>query len=343
MHPPWEGKDRVMAGLAFQPIEKLIANYGDATNTSWLEPRTEIWRDDFTGAAVGFVPVDGYAITVGDPLCHSSQYVKTISAYLRYIKKERGLKPLWLLVGSDVEEVLASKFNWRTFSVVAEQRVDPGNNPALQDSEIQRKIRKAEREGVKITDYPIGSPPPEEMRKKVDARVQDWLANRKGRQVHLTNIHPWQDIEHRQYHIATTQDGTVVAFVAMAQLSPDHGWQVKYSLDFPNAPGGAIEHSVIHALKVVAAGGATTVTFGGGASSKFTPGHNVGGAKVKVLSKAYHAIATELKLTNKTEFREKLGAQDDPSYICYPPHGLGPLAVKAILNFFEASEESRNE
>ncbi|PSN62947.1 aspartyl-tRNA synthetase [Corynespora cassiicola Philippines] len=339
MHPPWEGQDRAAAGLDWQPVEKLIANYGDATNTSWLEPRTEIWRDENTGAAVGFVPVDGYAITVGDPLCHVSQYLKTMTAYLKYIRKERNLKPLWLLVGSDAEEVLATKFNWRTFSVVGEQRVDPAHNPALNDSDIQRKIRHAEKEGVKIADYLIGSPPGEEMKKKVDARVQDWLANRKGRQVHLTNIRPWQDQEHRQYHIATTPDGQIAAFVAMAQLSPDHGWQVKYSLDFPGAPSGAIEYIVTHALKVVAQNGATTVTFGGGASSKFTPGHNVKGTRVKVLSRAYHAIATELKLTNKTEFREKLGAVDDPSYICYPPHGLGPMAVKAILNFFESEEE----
>ncbi|KAF2662957.1 aspartyl-tRNA synthetase-like protein [Lophiostoma macrostomum CBS 122681] len=335
MHPPWEGKDRVAACIDWQPIEKLIANYGDATNTSWLEPRTEIWRDEFTGAAVGFVPQDGFGITVGDPLCHPSQYVKTMTGYLKYIKKERNLKPLWLLVGSAAEETLATKFNWRTFSVVAEQRVDPAHNPALQDSDVQRKIRHAEREGVKIFDYPLGAPPPEDVQKKVDARVQDWLQNRKGRQVHLTNIHPWQDIEHRQYHVAQTADGTIVAFVAMAQLSPDHGWQVKYSLDFPNAPGGSIEYVVTHALKVVAQGGAETVTFGGGASSKFTPGHNVKGTRVKVLSRAYHAIATELKLTNKTEFREKLGATDDPSYICYPPHGLGPMAIKAIMNFFE--------
>jgi nondiscriminating aspartyl-tRNA synthetase len=338
MHPPWEGQDRALAKIDLQPIEKLIANYGDATNTSWLEPRTEIWRDDFTGAAVGFVPQDGFAITVGDPLCHESQYLKTMTAYLRYIKKERNLKPLWLLVGAKVEEVLATKFNWRTFSVTGEQRVDPAHNPAEKDSDVQRKIRHAEKEGVKISDYAIGSPPPEDVKKQVDARVEDWLKGRKGRQVHLTNIHPWQDEEHRQYHIAYSSDGTIAAFVAMAQLSPDHGWQVKYSLDFPNAPSGSIEHIVTHALKQVAVAGADTVTFGGGASSKFTPGHNVKGTRVKVLSRAYQAIATELKLTNKTEFREKLGAVDDPSYICYPPHGLGPMAIKAILNFFEDDE-----
>ncbi|OJD29850.1 aspartyl-trna cytoplasmic [Diplodia corticola] len=338
LHPPWEGQDRVTASVDFQPIEKLIANYGDASNTSWLEPRTQIWRDEFTGAAVGYVPQGDYAITVGDPLCHQSQYVKTISGYLRWIKKERNLKPLWLLVGHDVEEVLATRFNWRTFSVAAEQRLDPSNNPAAHDNDLQRKIRHAEKEGIKIFDFPIGSPPPQDVREKIDARVKDWLNNRKGKQVHLTDIHPWQDEEHRWYFYSQDKEGTISAFVALAQLSPDHGWQVKYSLDFPGATSGTIEHIVTYSLKKLADNGETNVTFGGGASSKFTPGHNMKKPRVKVLSKAYHAIATELKLTNKSEFREKLGAQEDPVYVCYPPHGLGPMAVKAILTFFEDDE-----
>lgn len=339
LHPPWEGRDRTAAGEEFQPIEKLIANYGDASNTSWLEPRTKIWRDELTGAAIGYVPHQGYAITVGDPLCHLSQYTKTMSGYLRFIKKEASLKPLWLLCGSDAEDCLASKFDWRTFSVAAEQRLDPSNNPATHDHDIQRKIRHAEKEGVKVHDFPLGTPIPDEVKAKVDQRIKDWLANRKGKQVHLTDIHAWQDMEHRQYHYTSDKDGTICGFIIMAQLSADHGWQVKFSLDFPGAPSGAIEMLVMHALKTVAAGGATSVTFGGGATSKLNPGHNLKGARVKVLSKAYSAIANELKLTNKSEFREKLGAQEDPIYVCYPPHGLGPGGIKAIMSFFEDEDK----
>jgi len=54
-----------------------------------------------------------------------------------------------------------------------------------------------------------------------------------------------------------------------------------------------------------------------------------------VLQKAYKTIADNLKLTQKSEFREKLGAQEDPVWICYPPRGLGPSGMKAILSFFE--------
>jgi len=314
LHPPWSGQDRAAAHMDFQPLEQLIANYGDASNTSWLEPRFEVWRDQYTGAAVGFVPHHGFAITIGDPLCHTTQYAKTMAGYLRFIKKERRLKPLWLLCGAAAEEVLASKFDWRTFSVAAEQRLDPGNNPAVHDSDVQRKIRHAEKEGIKIHDIPLGTPPSEDIKRKIDQRIQDWLHGRKGKQVHLTDVHPWQDVGHRTYHYSVAKDGTVVGLVIMAQLSPDHGWQVKFSLDFPGAPNGAIEYLVMHALKAAAATGATSVTFGGGAMNKLVPGHNMKGTRVKVLSKAYSAVANELHLTNKSEFREKLGAQEDPIY-----------------------------
>ena len=147
LHPPWEGSDRVAAGQEFQTIVKLIANYGDASNTSWLEERTRIWRDESTGAAVGWVPQDSFAITVGDPLCHQSQYFKTIEGYLRYIKKEKHLRPLWVLAGGEVEEILSLRFNWRTFSVAAEQRVNPSNNSATQDIDVLLPATEGESSG----------------------------------------------------------------------------------------------------------------------------------------------------------------------------------------------------
>lgn len=336
LHPPWE--DRLVEGAKeYQPVEKLIANYGDASNTSLLEPRFEIWRDEETGAAVGYVPHHGFAISVGEPLCHTSQYQRIIGRYLHFVKTETTLKPLWLLCGAITEDVLSSRFDWRTFSCAAEQRLKlNGPLQAASDHDVARKIRHAEKEGVKVHHTELGHPVPADVRSKCDARIDDWLHGRKNHQhVHLTDVHPWQDMPHRQYHYAVDREGTICALVVLAQLAPEHGWQVKFSLDFPNSPSGAIEAAIVHALKSVQAKGAEACTFGGGATNNFLPGHNLKGAKVKILSKTYHTISTELKLTQKSEFREKLGTEDDPIYVCYPPKGLGPRGIRAILSFFE--------
>ncbi|KAI9738705.1 MAG: hypothetical protein M1834_008210 [Cirrosporium novae-zelandiae] len=335
LNPPWENKNIPESERELQPLEKLIANYGSSTNTSWYDERCQIWRDPSTGAAIAYVPMHRYALMPGDPLCDESQYAKVIQTFLKWLKKELRLKPVWLLVSKEVEEVLGAKMGWKSFSCVAEQTVDPSKNAAEEDSDLGRKIRHAQRGGVKIVEIPFGEPVPEDIRQKCDERIQDWLNNRHGTQVRLSSIIPWRDMEHRRYWYALDKDGKICSLVILAQLSVKHGWQVKYSLDFPGAPNGTIEYITIHAMNAVAHTGATTVTFGGGASSKLTSGHNMTGVKVRVLEKSYKAIAANLHLIRKTEFRQKLGATEDLIYICYPPGGLGPHGIKAILEFFE--------
>lgn len=244
LHPPWEGrKDGAESDEELQPLEKLIANYGDASNTAWLDDRYEVWRHDQTGAAVGYVPSDGYAIILGDPLCDKCQYAKVTQSFLRYLKKEIKLKPLWLLVNQEMEDVLGGKLGWRTLTCVSEARVDPAVDPAEQGGNPARKVRKAQKEDVKITEIPAGEEVPEDIKAECDQRMKEWLDNRKGTQVHLTDLNPWVDPEHRLYMYARDKDGKICALLVLAQLAPENGYQVKYALDFPDAPSGSVSLS----------------------------------------------------------------------------------------------------
>ncbi|KAL2075134.1 hypothetical protein VTL71DRAFT_76 [Oculimacula yallundae] len=352
-NPPWEQKDYeeieedpsddqvdgfVERKHKFQPLEKLIANYGDAANTSWLDKRYQVWRHPSTGAAQGYIVHNNFAIAVGEPLCAKSQYPQIISAYLQFLKEEhKDLKPLWMIAGPQIEEYLGEKFLWRTLGCIAEERTDPRNNPASKDKDLARKIRHAEAEGVKEIDLPFGEPVPEDLKAKIDARVEDWKKGRKGTQVHLTQIRPWVDQEHRRYSYSQTADGTIQAICVLHQLSPQNGYQVKFSLEFPGAPSGTIESLILHALRTVAAADpeCRQVTFGTGAMPTLEGGRNLGKTKTKALRKAYEAINKQFKLTNKSEFREKMGVRNEPVYVCYPRGGLGAGGIRAIMGFLE--------
>ncbi|KAB8265629.1 hypothetical protein BDV32DRAFT_115649 [Aspergillus pseudonomiae] len=319
-----------------QPIEHLIANYGDATSTSWGDERFKIWRDMATGAAISYVPsTSNYAVIPGDPLCDARQYSRVITQFLQWMRRETKYKPVWLLCSPQVEAILGEKLGWRSLSCIAEERVDPSRNQAASDGEIARKIRHSESEGIKLVSMNQGEMVPDNIREKIDQRIQDWLSNRKGTQVHLSEIHPWRDHAHRWYFYAVDKEGTICAFVALATLSPSHGMQVKYSFDFPGSPNGVIEHIVTHAIQTAARSGVKSLTFGAGATTTLTPGHNMHGAKVKMLQHTYETLAKQFHLVRKSEFRAKLGAQDDPLYIAYPPHGLGSKGIRAVLHFFE--------
>jgi len=322
-----------------QPLENLVANYGDSTNTSFMDARFKIWRDDKTGAAIAYTPVHGRAICAGDPLCDPRQYQDVAEAFISWLREEKKLKPIWVLIGQPFEEVLGERFGFRSFSVAVEQRVDLERHAHLQiDKDVERKIRHAKNEGVEVTDY--GNKIPDELKAKIDQRIKDWQAGRKGEQVHLSEITPWVDQTHRQYFIAQDKEGKVHSMVVLAQLAMKHGVQVKWALDFPDSANGTIEMTVQEALKAAALAGNKEATFGGGAAAELKVGHHVGNAKASSLSKMYHSITSRMHLDNKTGFRAKFNTWNDPVYMAYPAKGLGQKGIRAIIDFFRDEESS---
>jgi aspartyl-tRNA synthetase len=317
--------------LELPPVEKLIANYGDATNTSWLDDRYKVWRHEVTGAAVGYAEENGYALVMGNPLCHSNQYQIVIRSFLKHMRQQKDLRPLWLLVSTEVEEILGSKLGWRTLSCVAEERV-----PIESAKKVAKKERQAEDAGVIIHEQPADTPISQELRDRCDKRIADWKANRKGsKQVHITDVRPWVDMEHRRYLWAETKEGEIAAMCILHRLSPANGYQIKFALDFPGSPSGTIEALISAAIQMLAKVGVQNVTFGAGALPEMVTGGNLDGIRAKILSKTYRTVAQQLKLLNKSDFREKFGTNHDLVYICYPWLGLGVSGARTLIRFFE--------
>ncbi|CEJ61930.1 hypothetical protein PMG11_10446 [Penicillium brasilianum] len=139
VEPPWQERTRVATDTSeLQPLEKHIANYGDASSTSWFDEQFKIWRDMATGRSS----------------CAQQQQIRY---HLR-------------------------------LSCIAEERVEPSRNKTGSDGEIARKLRRAE--SINVVPLNQGELASEEIRQKIDHRIAEWLFNRKGTQVHLSEIRP---------------------------------------------------------------------------------------------------------------------------------------------------------
>lgn len=89
-----------------QPLKTLIANYGEASNTSRTGDHNWIRRHGKVGAAISWVPIYNHARLPSNPFCNESQYTKVASDFLNWLKKEHShLNPIWVLVGPESEEI----------------------------------------------------------------------------------------------------------------------------------------------------------------------------------------------------------------------------------------------
>ncbi len=313
-------------------VENLIASYGDATNTSWLDDRYQVWHHAATGAAIGFAEENGYALAMGNPLCDARQYGPVIAAFLRDLRTPPNLRPIWLLVSAAVEDILSRQLGWNTMSCVAEDRV------AVDEARrVTKKERQAKEAGVTVHVLDKGEAVPEALRAQCDQRIAAWKAARKGhQQVHITEVRPWVDLPHRRFVWAEDRQGAVAALVVLHDLAPEHGCQIKFALDFPGAPSGTIELAVARAIQLLAAAGVRSVTFGVGATREMAFGaHLAGTVRARVLSQTYRLVAEQLRLYQKSGFRDKFGAVEDAVYICYPHLGLGVSGARTLVKFFE--------
>lgn len=187
---------------------QLIAKYGDATNTSWVDPAWTVWRDQDTGGAVGYIPQNAFAVIFGNPLCDHRQLPGVIRNFLAYLASpEINLKPVWCCVDKDTETFLAKELGWSAVIAVAEERLNPvESDPANHDKTVRRKIHRAEREGVKVVEVEKLD---EDVKKRIEARCKLWAEKRKGTQIHLTGVRPFDDVAHRKYFYATDKNGEV--------------------------------------------------------------------------------------------------------------------------------------
>lgn len=200
-----------IAALTVRRLLCIVATYGDAANTVYLDPSWEVWRDEQTGAACGFKESQGYALAWGRPLCDDRQLRPVLDRFLEYLRKSRKLKPIFACIDETTEQMLAkSPYNWRSLAVAAEERIDPtAHNPNNQASRsnLGKKIKQAQNQGVKAVT--CDGLPEESVRKQIDARMQEWKSSREGKQMHTTDLLPWDDAAHRRYFYATDKQGKV--------------------------------------------------------------------------------------------------------------------------------------
>lgn len=362
-HPPHLPAKPGTGNLIVHPdLPDLTRIYGYSSNTVWTEPQYKIWREHpdapieqskegdahvpGKGAAIGFLISNNYAIVWGNPLCPISDFPAVTEKFLKWVNKHH-LKPLFCCIDLEMEKVLAAEpFNWTVVTCVKEDVLDPSVaiDRSLLDKRVRTKINKAERAGVVMWEESAHLPD-QKWQNQAEEGMQAWQSHRKGLQIHVTDLQPWRDVEHRRYFYGRAKlpddPSGEERLVGMVVLTQAHdAWVVKWALEFPFAPKGTSEGMIMHVIEVLNAEGQHQLSFGAsGGDLKAVSG--IKGLSFQALSKTYNGIKNAFHLNTKSEFRAKFNASEALLYIAYPKDSLGMKGIDAILTALKVSDSPR--
>ncbi len=175
-------------------IAELIAYYGSASATSWLEfARYKIWRPTVPIPQSSFPPVQGYlrsdpfVFAWGNPVVSDPAALEaTCAAFIDWAKSQK-LRPIWLCVDGQMEQVLGgqgSKFAWSALSCIVEDFVNPRTVVGLAHSlrNLRNHLRRAERENVRAREVRPGQWT-DVMKRQVEEGIASWKKRKTGVQI----------------------------------------------------------------------------------------------------------------------------------------------------------------
>ena len=153
-----------------------------------------------------------------NPLCKPKQIPYVIHVYLYFLSHGKKLKPVQCHVDAETEKILANEFGWSSLTTVAEERINLTKaDPEKCDKNFRKRLHCAEKSGIKLTDV-IGLVD-HKVKKEIDECVEDWKHSKKGTQVHLTSVRPWDDEVHCKYFSSWDATDNICTMVVLAQLS----------------------------------------------------------------------------------------------------------------------------
>ncbi|KAM0749578.1 hypothetical protein T439DRAFT_327258 [Meredithblackwellia eburnea MCA 4105] len=318
-------------------LPAAIKKYGSASSTTWIEERYSIWRSPLSTAdrprIQGYLHSGGFNFAWGNPICHPDDLKETAEEWVAWCKEHKN-KFVFACIDGRLEAILAvgmCGLHWQTVSCLREDVLHP-DHVDLEKKDVRKNRLKAEHAGVSVDELVVKGPtwlPPDDVKQKIEQGLQRWKDSRKGTQIASSSLLPWVDSRHRRYFIA--KRGSDIVGLAILAPIHDHGYQIKNSISFPEAPRGTSEDLLGSVIEQMQAEHRDTLTFGTSASEDLELEHFSNGWKIKYLPKVYHHIIEKHHLAERGQFRDKFSLETENLYVSFPRHGFGWLGILGLM------------
>lgn len=296
----------------------IIERWGNALSEALLESSAQVFQVEGFKGAIGYTLKGNYAVTFGDPICPAEEKVLLAKSFLEFCKQKG-----WGVIYIGASEAFGCPVRLE----IGEEIVFNPQEDNLIGHEHQRvrnNLHHAESLGLEFFEYKGGDP---ELEKRMERLSQEWLNNRKGPQIYLSELNLFKDRKNKRWFY-TKKENEILSVALMSKIRD--GWLLKYMMRRPGSMRGTSEITLLSLLEVLKKEGCSFLTFG------IIPIDHLGetwglGKIAKTFAKMGYRIAcTFFHFDRRKEFWRKFRPETRKSFLLVSKK-MGAGTIRALL------------
>lgn len=225
-----------------------------------LNPGLDYWFSADGDAVVGYVQVGRYWLAAGAPIAPPERIAAVLGEFAAAAAQAR-CRACYFGVQQRLIDLFPQGRPIAKLLLGAQPVWDPQRWPAIiaRKSSLRAQLARAQNRGVVVSRWGIDrarcSP-------ALHSCLRAWLATRGMPPMHFV-VEPdtLGNVEDRRVFVAE-REGAVLGFLVASPMRLRQGWLIEQNIRTPSAPNGTTELLVDHAMRALAAEGATYVTLG---------------------------------------------------------------------------------
>lgn len=315
-------------------IVHLVRRWGGVSSDALLDSGCSYFQVPNVEGLIAHRPQKGCTVVYGDPVCPPEELSRLTHAFHKFCS-ENDWNVVYIMASEPFAKWAMDHVCKVKIEFGEELTIDPHQDPrewhGTHASLVRRKVRHAIKEGVEVREY-VGADP--HLEQDIENVCTAWLNQRKGPQIHISNVHLFADRFGKRWFYAVQRD-KVIGVIVLNQLGWRNGWLMNHLIMTPNAPGGTPEILVVNTLETLAKADCHFVTFGCLPSLKLGKIEGLGTFSAFAARSSFQVIRRIFKLRGARDFWEKFHPQGHSSYLLLstPQLGLRELrGLKAALN-----------
>lgn len=316
----------------FPDLVAQVRRFGNSCSDAILDPLSIIFRTDSVEGLIGYRLVSSSAIVYGDPVCNWEDVPKIVQAF-HFYSKQNGIKNIIYVSTSEdfakwaFENQFAKAFIEFGREIYLDPHDDPKAKTGVRACLVRRKVQHALKENVSVIEYISSNP---ELEKEMETVGEKWLKARKGRQIHISHVHLFQNRPGKRWFYAQ-RGNRIIGVVVLNQLQTKGGWLINHLMHTPDASHGTPEILLTTVLNVLAKEGCNYVTFGAVTTGALGEMAGLGPLVERAVRVSFKAVNKFFRLDGKIKFWEKFDPAGKPSYLVFAHSKIGLRSIWALM------------